>query len=172
MIGSVLDAFLHVHRPAVGRPEELGRGRPHRQSELSCRRSPTKPCWASSQWTQRWRKPDSNSRSHVSPERDAESISCRLARWRWLVRGAVQSPPPSWWDHEFESSLLQRRVQETSVPSARNSGASCSTNSGDETRALLFPGQMVRLRGYSVRPASQSNAGQISAGDQVRIVSA
>jgi hypothetical protein len=53
---------------------------------------------------------DSNSRSHVLPERDAESIRRRLARWRWLVRGAVQSPPPSWWDHEFESSLLQGRV--------------------------------------------------------------
>src|SRR5437660_4563563 len=52
------------------------------------------------------RPPHRISPSHLLPERDAESISCRLARWRWLVRGAVQSPPPSWWDHEFESSLL------------------------------------------------------------------
>jgi hypothetical protein len=40
--------------------------------------------------------------------------------------------------------------------------------------AAIFPAKWSGrvLRGYSVRPAAQSNAGQISAGDQVRIASA
>ena len=38
------------------------------------------------------------------------TIRCALARWRWLVRGALPCPLRSRWDREFESPLLQEGV--------------------------------------------------------------
>jgi hypothetical protein len=69
-----------------------------------------------SEWTRRWSKVDSNSRSHVRSKRDAGTISCALARWRWLVRGAFPCPLRS--HREFESPLLHRRGRANPTSSA------------------------------------------------------
>ena len=80
-------------------------------------------------------------------EERCRNDKCTLARWRWLVRGALPCPLRSRWDWEFESPLLQQTVRlspasavERREPrlSARVCAAGFATGSAETRRVFRY----------------------------------